>query len=379
MKKIAIFIAVTLFVVSAFAGTGITGFLPQKTGYKKNFTPDQIADYAFDGAKPNIVPSNKFWSTNYADYAAELKNQIMAWMAAESGNADITEDEAEEMFRNMPTRKTVGKVKATGLSINQGNGEILGLAEPIERDPYVTIDGKGEYEIYGETGSMSCVCANTHIGIEASQDEWENEATSTTTKKSNSYKIPSGTNLTINITNTANGGAGGTATATATNTPTKSAGNWDGNTDPGPIRPNKPAYYCPYCGYSDCDGSCRQTTTVNNNRNNGCNDCGNSTKTLVVQQKTTPGQKLYRFGTWLNGAAQGAGSLMFGTAALQGKLGTRIINNINNFIPGSTDDDTGDGGNLPDDDTGDGGELPGDGGNLPGGFQRTSNQGFRLK
>jgi hypothetical protein len=75
-------------------------------------------------------------------------------MRAEAGDPNLSEEDAEEAFRNLPTRKTVGKVKATGLSINQGTGEILGLAEPIERDPYETVDGKGEYEIYGQTGSV---------------------------------------------------------------------------------------------------------------------------------------------------------------------------------------------------------------------------------
>ncbi len=357
MKKIVIIVAAIFIAVSAFAGTGITGFLPQKTGYKKNFTPDQIADYAFDGAKPNIVPSNKFWTNNYTDYAVELKGQIILWMAAESGNADITEDEAEEMFRNMPTRKTVGKVKATGLSINQVTGEILGLAQPIERDPYETVDGKGEYEIYGQTGSMSCVCANTHIGIEASQDEWEDEAVSTTTKKSNSYKIPSGTNLTINITNTANGGAGGTATATATNTPSKSTGNWDTNEDPTVIIKKTPKVV-----YKEDDN----TTTTVRTKKSGCGDCGNSNGTLIVQEKTTPGQKLYRFANTMANLASGTGTLLHGIAGYQGKLGTRIVNNINNFIPGSSDN-PGDGGDLPSDpdNPSDGGDLPGDGGNLP--------------
>lgn len=362
MKKfIAIVAAIVIAVSASYAGTGITGFLPQKTGFKQNFTPDEIADYAFQGAKPDITPSNKFWDNNYADYAAELKNQIVTWMRAEAGDPNLSEADAEEKFRHMPVRKTKGKVKATGLSINQTTGEILGLAQPIERDPYETVDGLGEYEIYGKKGAMSCVCGNTHLGIETAQadnDEWEKEDNK---KSSTTYSVPTGiTSLTINNYNnssaTANPTVTASPTATATNTPAK-VGYVDDNSDPEPIVVKKPRVV-----YED-----DQTTTTTTTRKRGCNDCGNDSKYIVVQEKTTPGQKLFRFGQWLNGAGQAAGSLMYGAAAQQGKLGTKITNVINNFIPGNVDnnDDGGDGGNLPDipndpnDPNGDGGNLPG--------------------
>lgn len=181
---------------------------------------------------------------------------------------------------------------------------------------------------------------------------------------------------------------GSTATATATANPTATATNtpsapkvdpnvspgWvDPNTPPAPFRPKKPdyGYTCPYCGYADCDGSCRVTPADNGRR--GCNNCGNSgSNYVVVEQKTTPGQKMYRAFNTLANMAGATGTLLHGIAGYQGKLGTRIntYTNVFNQLPGSnTDPGGGDGGNLPPDDPGgggDGGDLPGDGGNLPG-------------
>jgi hypothetical protein len=374
MKKIIAIIAATLITVSAFAGTGITGFLPQKTGFKQNFTPDEIADYAFQGAKPDITPSNKFWDDNYDVYASYLKDQIVTWMRAESGNTTLSEAKAEAMFRKMPVRKTTGKVEATGLSINQATGEILGLAQPISRAPYETVDGLGEYEIYGKAGVMSCVCCNTHIGIEAIQnedDEWEEEAPKPDPIGSKKFTVPAGSEITINNYNYAYGGdAKAEAKADAKNESPKVSGYVDNNEDPGVVTP-KPKYHCPYCGYSNCDGSCyeEELTTTTKKKNSGCSDCG----VVVYQQKNTPGQKLNNMFNTLGNMAGGTGQLLDGVAGIQGKKGGRVYNQIINNLPGNNNNggDGGDGGNLPaDDDTDDGGDLSGDGGNLP---QRTSN------
>jgi hypothetical protein len=383
MKKIFTTVfAIAMLLAPAFAGTGITGFLPQKTGFKQNFTPDEIADYAFQGAKPDITPSNKFWSDNYDVYASYLKDQIVTWMRAETGNANLSEAQAETKFRKMPVRKASGMIEATGLSINQATGEILGLAQPIERPPYETTDGLGEYEIYGSKGVMSCVCCNTHLGIETGQtepDEWEDEAPKPdqpAPKKnvdSKKFNVPAGSEITINNYNYAYGGdanadANADAKANAKNEAPKTA-YYDGNEDPGVVTPKpkpKPSYHCPYCGYSDCDGSCNYS----NSGNTGCNNCnkkGIEVEYIVYQQKNTPGQKLANGFNTIANIAGGAGQLMDGIAGIQGKKGVRVFNQITNILPGgNNNDDGGDGGQLPTDDPAPQ-DLNGDGGNLPSG------------
>lgn len=368
MKKFIAIVAAILIAVSASAGTGITGFLPQKTGYKQNFTPDEIADYAFQGAKPDITPSNKFWDDNYEVYASYLKEQIVTWMRAETGNPNLSEAQAEAKFRKMPVRKTTGKVEAIGLSINKATGDILGLDQPIERDPYETVDGLGEYEIYGKKGAMSCVCCNAHLGIEATQDEdeWEQGAS----KKSSTYKVPSGiTSLIINNYN--NSSATANPTATATNTPATKGSSDDGTwKDPnnGPDwgwQQKKTVYYCPYCGFSNCDGSCRSMTTTVTTKS-GCNNCG-TTNTQYEKQML----RNARANTVANYI------MPIGNAVLGAFLNSRWqkppVNNYYNYTinnPNDNDNGGGDGGNLPGtnypspnypnypDPNGDGGNLP---------------------
>lgn len=369
MKKIVTIVAAILIAVSAFAGTGITGFLPQKTGFKKNFTPNQIADYAFDGAKLNITPSNKFWNGNYDVYASYLKDQIITWMRAEANDPDLSEEDAEEMFRNMPTRKTVGKIEATGLSIDQVTGDILGLAQPISRSPYTTTDGRGEYEIYGETGSMSCVCANTHIGIEASQDEWEDEAPApkknTSSKK---FTVPAGSEIVINNYNYAYGGdAKAEAKADAKNEAPKVSGYVDNNEDPQPIIRKIPKVV-----YEEEDDD--ETTTVVKKKSSGCNNCTTSDDDKWKKQML----RNARANTVANYIVP-VGSAVLG-AYLNGKWQKAPVNNYYNTI--NNIDQGGDGGDLPDgndDQGGDGGDIPGDGGKLPVQRQSPSNNRSGLR
>lgn len=196
---------------------------------------------------------------------------------------------------------------------------------------------------------------------------------------SKTYTIPTGlTSLTINNYNnssaTANPVVTANPTATATNTPAK-VGYVDSNEDPGVVTPKpKPKYHCPYCGYVDCDGSCYEeeelTTTTKKKKNSGCSDCG-----VVYQQKTTPGQKLNNMFNTLGNMAGGTGQLLDGVAAIQGKKGVKVYNQIINNLPDNDDDDDdgGDGGQLPEDDTEDDTDS-GDGGNLP---QKKTSNGLR--
>lgn len=384
MKKILLVLAtVVAFIIPAHAQKtaadntktnlkiGVTGYIPQKTGIKKNFSTDEIADYAFNEEKLDITPSNKFWTSNYSDYADYLKDQIITWMRAEADDPYLSEEDAEAMFREMPTRKAVGKVRSTGLKINQLTGEILGLAETIERDPYLTTDGLGEQEIYGKKGVMSCVCGNTHMGIETTQsdDEWEDEAPAPK-KNTNSKKftVPAGSEIVINNYNYAYGGdAKAEAKADAKNEAPKVSGYVDNNEDPQPIIRKIPKVV-----YEEEDDD--ETTTVVKKKSSGCNNCTTSDDDKWKKQML----RNARANTVANYIVP-VGSAVLG-AYLNGKWQKAPVNNYYNTI--NNIDQGGDGGDLPDgndDQGGDGGDIPGDGGKLPVQRQSPSNNRSGLR
>lgn len=155
-------------------------------------------------------------------------------------------------------------------------------------------------------------------------------------------------------------------TATATNTPATKVSSDDGTwKDPnnGPDwgwQQKKTVYYCPYCGFSNCDGSCRSTTTTVTTKS-GCNNCG-TTNTQYEKQML----RNARANTVANYI------MPIGNAVLGAFLNSRWqkppVNNYHNYtINNPNDNSGGDGGNLPGtyypspnypDPNGDGGNLP---------------------
>jgi hypothetical protein len=76
----------------------------------------------------------------------------------------LTDEKAEELFLSLKTRILIpekdGLVHSTGV-LRNGKGEVVGVANEIERPPYETTDGLGEQEVYGWFFRMSCVCGNS--------------------------------------------------------------------------------------------------------------------------------------------------------------------------------------------------------------------------
>ncbi len=176
MKQIIFALLIMMMGVQVMAQQSeLTGFVPQFEGkhsgkeyLRRNLSVSEIADYAFSGVRPKINPSNQSWhgakGSNWADYAAKLKQQIIFGLSAAKG-VSLSEAEAERIFRALDPVRVVGPVRSTGIKVNPKTGAVVGVGWTITRNPYRTSDGRGEemvrFEGTGGVFKLSLVCGNS--------------------------------------------------------------------------------------------------------------------------------------------------------------------------------------------------------------------------